>query len=338
MRNGIAGLALLIAGVTSPALAQAPETTAQREARLLAAAKTEGEVVAYSTAPPEDNKAITDAFEARYHIPVKLWRGKSEDILQRAVTEAQAGQHLVDALLNTGEGLEATHRENLLQKLDSPWKATLIPEASPAHGEWVGFYLASMVQFYNTNLVRKADLPKKWEDLADPKWKGKLGVESADSDWLQQVVATLGREKGLAVFADIAKNRVSVRRGHSLLANLVTAGEVPFALSVYQFTTEQVRASGAPADWYTIGPSISPQVGVGLVKQPLHPNAAALFADFVMGPGQDVLDKRAFVATRKDIFAKATFPIKVETADDAAAVIDGQTEWDATFKRLFGGK
>jgi iron(III) transport system substrate-binding protein len=338
MRIGFIGLALLLQLGPVAAPAQSAETTAQREARLLPLAKAEGEVAVYSTAPPEDNKAITDAFEARYGVPVKLWRGKSEDILQRTLQEASAGQRLVDALVNTGEGLESTQREGLLQKIESPWRDTLIPEASPAHGEWIGFYLAPMVQFYNTNLVRKSELPKAWADLADPKWKGKLGVESADSDWLQQVVDTLGREKGLAIFADIAKNRVSVRRGHSLLANLVTAGEVPFALTAYQFTTEQIRASGAPVDWYTIGPAISPQVGVGLAKQPPHPNAAALFADFVAGPGQDVLAKRAFVASRKDIFAKAGFPMKVEDAATAAAVVDGEAEWDATFKRLFGGK
>lgn len=320
--------------LASLAHAQAPmgETAQQREARLTAAAKTEGEVTVYSTAPPEDNKALTDAFEARTHIHVNLWRGKSEDILQRALAEASAGVRTVDALINTGVGLETMHREGLLPKLDSPFTSTLIPEAAPAHNEWIGFYLAPMVQFANTGLVRKADMPKTWEDLANPKWKDKLGIESADSDWLQAVIENMGREKGLAIFREIAKNRVSVRRGHSLLANLVVAGEVPFALTVYQFTTQQVKESGAPVDWYTIGPAFTPQVGVALLKQPPHPNAAQLFADFLLGPAQEVLAKRSFVAARKDLFAKAGFEIKVQ---DAPAAIDGQAEWEGIYKSLF---
>ncbi len=335
MRHPFLAALTLALTATIAARAQTPgaETRDQREARLLAAAKTEGEVVVYSTAPPEDNKALTDAFEAKYGVPVKLWRGKSEDILQRAMSEANAGARLVDALVNTGVGLETMHREKLLAHLSSPWSQNLIPEAVPAHGEWIGFYLAPMVQFANINLLRQSELPKSWEDLANPRWKDRLGIESADSDWLQAVIENMGREKGLAIFRDIAKNRVSVRRGHSLLANLVIAGEVPFALTVYQFTTQQVKDSGAPVDWYSIGPAFSPQVGVGLVTQPLHPNAAQLFADFLTGPAQDVLAARSFVASRADIVAKAGFEIKVQ---DAPAAIDGATEWEGVFKNLFG--
>lgn len=327
----VAASVLLLAG---PTRAQSPtaETIEQREARLLAAAKAEGEVTVYSTAPPEDNQALVDAFEARTHIHVNLWRGKSEDILQRTLAEATAGVRTVDALINTGVGLETMHREGLLPKISSRWTQTLIPEAAPAHGEWIGFYLAPMVQFANTGVIRKADLPKSWDDLADPKWKGKLGIESADSDWLQAVIENMGRDKGLAAFREIAKNHVSVRRGHSLLANLVVAGEVPFALTAYQFTTQQIKDSGAPVEWYSIGPAFTPQVAVALLKQPPHPNAAQVFADFLLGPAQDVLAKRSFVASRKDVFAKAGFEIKVQ---DAPAAIDGQTEWEGIYKSLF---
>lgn len=312
------------------------ETPAQREARLLAAAKGEGELLVYSTAPPEDNKALTDAFEARYGIPVKLWRGSSEDILQRALAEAAAGRRLVDALINTGVGLETMHRESLLQRFDSPLKADLIPEAVLAHGEWTGFYLAPVVQFANLNAIRKADLPKSFDDLANPRWKDKLAVEAADSDWFQAVVENIGRDRGLALFHDIAsRNRVSVRRGHSLIANLVTAGEVPLALTVYQFTAQQMKARGAPVEWFTLGPSMAAQVGVGIVRDALHPAAAALFHDFLIGHAQDLLSQRDFVASRKDIFAKASFPMKVQ---DAAATIDGAGEWEALFKKTFNAR
>ena len=92
-------------------------------------------------------------------------------------------------------------------------------------------------------------MPTTWEGFLDPRWAGKLAIEAADFDWFQGVVETMGKERGLALFREIAaKQKISVRKGHTLLANLVVAGEIPLALTTYHFTTEQLRASGAPAD------------------------------------------------------------------------------------------
>ena len=315
-------------------LPAASDMSAARGARLLEGARAEGEVIAYSTAPPEDNKALTDAFTARTGVPVKLWRSSSEDILQRAIAEARAGRPQADAFINTGMGLEPLYRENLLQPVVSPYTATLLPDAYPAHRQWVGVYLAALVQFYNTNLVKKSELPKTYDDLLDPRWSGKLAVEAADFDWFQAVVENIGRDKGLALFRDIvAKNRVSVRKGHSLLANLVVAGEVPLALTVYQFTAEQLRASGAPVDWFAIPPAMAIQVGVGVAREPRHPNAAVLFYDFLISEAQEVLQKRNFIPTRKDLAGKVAYPIKVQ---DAARVLDGAKEWEEIYRRTFG--
>ncbi len=340
-----AALAALFALCAATAAAQQPRAAMPaaaadmgptREKGLLDAAKIEGEVVVYSTAPPDDNKAITGAFEARYGIPVKLWRGSSEEILQRVMAEAKAGRPQADAFINTGMGLEPMYRENLLRVVASPHKANFLPESNPAHGGWTGFYLATMVQAYNTGLVKKADLPKAWSDLLDPRWKGKLAIEAADTDWFQAVVENLGRDKGLALFRDIvAANKISVRKGHSLMANLVVAGEIPLALTTYQFTIEQMRASGAPIDWFVIPPSMSAQVGVGVAAEPRHPATAALFQDFLLDGVQDLLVKRQFITTRKDVFAKAPFPIVVQ---DAARALDGAQEWEDLFRKTFSAR
>src|SRR6266702_4652816 len=76
--------------------------------------------------------------------------------------------------------------------------------------------------------------PTTWEDLLDPKWKGKLGIEQEDSDWLAGLFAEIGEAKGIKLFKEIvAKNGMSVRKGHTLLTQLVVSGEVPLALTVY---------------------------------------------------------------------------------------------------------
>jgi iron(III) transport system substrate-binding protein len=317
------------------ALAQQPAARAGDPAhdRLVQDAKKEGEVVVYSTAPPSDNKAIVDGFEALYHIPVKLWRSSSEEILQRAIAEAGAGRTQVDAVINTGVGLEAMHREKLLQPIETSASAGLLPEAIPAHHEWVGVYLAPMVQLYNTQKIRKEDLPKTWDDLLAPRWKDKLAIEAADYDWFQAVVENLGRDRGLALFRKmVAQNKVSVRKGHSLLANLVVAGEVPLALTVYQFTADQLHASGAPVASFVIPPAMTIQVGVGLSKAPVHPHAAMLFRDYLIHEAQDMLAKRDFVPARATLAAHVPFQMKVQ---DAASVLDHSREWENLYRQIF---
>src|SRR6202012_2894128 len=124
----------------------------------------------------------------------------------------------------------------------------LIPQAILPHGEWVGTRLNVFVYAYNTNLVKKADLPKTYQDLLNPKWKGKLGIEAEDLDWFAGAVTDLAGQKGmdekkaLDVFRNIATtNGYSVRKGHTLLANLVASGEVPLALTVYNYKAEDLK-------------------------------------------------------------------------------------------------
>src|SRR5262249_26339812 len=157
------------------------------------------------------------------------------------LAEAQAGRYDVDIVECNSVPLETLHRERLLQPVRSPSHADLGPAAVPRHREWVASRLSLFVQAYNTKLVRKDGRQRSYSDLLDPRWKGRLGIEASDEDWFSEVVRALGEEKGLRMFRDLAgANGLSVRRGHSALAQLVASGEVPFALTVYNFTAEQL--------------------------------------------------------------------------------------------------
>jgi ABC-type Fe3+ transport system substrate-binding protein len=109
----------------------------------------------------------------------------------------------------------------------------------------VATLLTVFVQAYNTNQLKKDDLPKSYQDLLNPKWKGKLGIETEDFDWFAAVVTDMGEAKGMKLFRDIvATNGISVRKGHSLLNNMVAAGEVPLALTVYNYMPEASKKRG----------------------------------------------------------------------------------------------
>jgi len=217
-RNSLKLLAVAVAACTGamalPAAAQdmaqiAAYKGADREQKLAAAAKKEGALTIYTSAQSNDIGALVEPFEKKYGIKVTVWRSSSENVLQRVVTEARARRYTVDVVETNGPELEAIAREKLFQPVDSPYLADIMPEAKRPHGGWVGTRLNVFVQAYNTGAVKKADLPKKWEDLADPRWKGKLGIEQSDSDWLQGEVAVMGEQKAISVFKDIvAKNGI----------------------------------------------------------------------------------------------------------------------------------
>jgi iron(III) transport system substrate-binding protein len=329
---------VLFAG-SSAALSQAAslETVAgdmstARAQHLLEGAKREGELALYSTMPVDDNNAIVSAFEAKYGIKIKLWRGGSEEIRQRVLTETAGRLFQVDVVLNTGLDLEPLRRENILQKVPSPYRVDLLPDAAPSHQEWVGIYLNAMVQIYNTDQVKKAELPKTYSDLLDPKWKGRLGIEAADYDWFATVATGLGEDKGLKLFRDVATtNGFSVRKGHTLLVNLVAAGEVPLGLTVFSYSAQQAKAKGAPVDWFVIPPSVAMPNGVGVSRRAPHPHAAVLFYDFMISDGQDLLLKRNFIPASAKLKAAFGYPLQVE---DAAAVLDNAQKWENLYQSI----
>src|SRR6266581_1914900 len=146
----------------------------ERLKKLIEGAKKECELALYTSAQSDDMGALVGAYEKKYAVKVSVWRASSEKVLQRAVAEARANRNTVDVVETNGPEMESLHRENVLQQVKSPHHADLIAPAIRPHGEWVGTRLNVFVQAYNTQAVRKQDLPKTWEDLLDPKWKGKL--------------------------------------------------------------------------------------------------------------------------------------------------------------------
>ncbi|NWB91434.1 ABC transporter substrate-binding protein [Pseudomonas agarici] len=307
---------------------------ADRQDRLIEGAKKEGSLTLYTSVPIDDMMVVTKAFEKKYGIKVRLWRAGSEKVLQRAVVEAQGNRFDVDVIETNGPELESLHREKLLQVVQSPYLADLIPQAIMPHREWVSDRLNIFTQGYNTDQVKQADLPKTYQELLDPRWKGKLGIEAEDMDWFAAVVTELGEEKGLQLFRDlVAKNGVSVRKGHTLLANLVASGEVPLTLTIYNYKVAQLAQKGAPIQWYAIPPAFARPNGVAMANHAPHPNAAVLFFDFMLNEAQPLLLGRQFVPTSK----KVETPLKDVPLKfiDSKIILDEQQKWRALYSKIF---
>jgi len=345
----LAALLLAVSALPGPVFAQASRVAeiaayegADREQRLVEGAKREKELTFYASIPTDDITVLVAAFDKKYGVKVKVWRADSEGFLQRIVGEARARRYEVDIMAGSTSALEPLYRENLLQEVKSPNLADIIPEAIAPHRQWTAIYLNTIVQAYNTNLIRKDDLPRSFHDLVRPEWKGKLGIEAEDFDWFAQVVTEMGEAPGsseaaaVRLFREIVnENGISVRKGHSLLTNLVAAGEVPLALTVYGFLAEQAKLKGAPLDWFVLPPAVARATAQGLARNAPHPNAAVLFFDFLLGEGQQILASRQFVTVSRKIdtpFDRSQFKII-----DSAMMLDQARKWQDIYQRTIIG-
>jgi iron(III) transport system substrate-binding protein len=308
-----------------------------RTQKLIDGARKEGVVTLYSSAVIDDTNAIAGAFEKKYGVKVQLWRGSSEDILRRAVTEHRGGRDDVDVAETAGPDMEGLRREQLLQEMAAPVFADLIPQAVAPHRPWVTSRLSIFTAAFNTMLIKPDDAPKSYDDLADPKWKGKLGVEADDGNWFMSVADAMGEDKAVALFRKIvATNGMSLRKGHTLLSNLVVAGEVPLGLTVYGYRVNELKAKGAPIDGVVLPPAVALPTGIAVFAKAPHPNAAALFMDFFLGDGQRILAERGNVPANRTVQE----PPSGLTFVDVAQFLDQGDKWTKLFKEIFanGGR
>jgi iron(III) transport system substrate-binding protein len=336
MRCAVALLLLVALGV--PVAAQSATLTElamysgpDRTERLIAGAKKEGVLNIYSSVTTDDMRVLVAAFEKKYGVKMQFWRASSESILRRTLIEQRANRFEVDAIETSAAEMESLHREGMLQEVRSPHLADITPAALRPHREWVGDRLNIIAAGYNTKLVRKDELPKSYEDFADPRWRGRLGIESDDAVWFGALANVLGEEKLVRMFRDMVRvNGVSVRKGHTLLANLVVSGEVPFALTVYHYKAEQLKSSGAPIDWYVLPPGFARFLGTGVMKRAPHPHAAVLFFDFMLYEAQQLLVSRDFTPTNMKVR-----PLDIAfNVVDPAQILDQGDKWTKLYDEI----
>lgn len=289
---------------------------ADRQARLVEGAKKEGSLLLYATTPIEYLRVIIVGFEKRYGVKVNLWRSRSENVLQRIMSESRATSSF-DVVECITTPMEALRREGLLQRVNAPVHSELQAWALPSHREWAATQLYLFVQSYNTDKVRKDELPKSYADLLDPKWKGRLAMEASDHEWFAEVIKQMGEEKGQKFWRDlIATNGLQLRTGHSLLNNLVGSGEVPLALTVYNSDPDTLKKKGSPIEWFVIEPAIAIPNGVGVSRKAPHPHAAVLFYEYMLSEeAQQVLARIGYVTSQKKI--PSTFGKTIKVLDPA---------------------
>ena len=270
---------------------------------LLAGAKQEKEVVWYTTTSAADNQAIVAGFNRKYpSLKVQALRTTGEKLRQRVLTETSSGQYIADALSASSMEIGLLKSRNLLQPYDTLEAANYPAGAKDREQYFTAIYARNFVMGYNTAMVPEKDRPKDWPDLLDPKWNGKIGIDEEEFEWYGTLIDYWGRERAGRFIRALAAQQPQLRRGHSLLAQLLAAGEFPISI-VVPFEIEQLKRRGAPVDWSATSDPIVTSINViGLSTKAPHPNGAKLLINYILSEeGQNIIRSASRVPIRPGV-------------------------------------
>jgi len=306
---------------------------------LIDAAKREGEVVYYASMNLSEANTIVAEFEKRYpFIKVKLQRTGSEKLLNRVLTEFRAKKIFADVIQTVEFSMHIFNRSGALARY-LPQSNAAYPKEFKEEGFWTTVYYNAYVTAYNTRMVPARQLPKSYDDLLDPKWKGKLMMEGTKADWFAGMLQILGQERGLKYMRELAKQQPSTREGHELLAQLVVAGEGAFDINIPAASVERMKERGAPIDWTALGPTPAIMVGAGVATGAPHPNGAKLFLEFVLSrEGQKLMQTPGRHGARTDFGNEQAAMLKdLKIVPVNPALAEKLDEYAKQLRSIFGG-
>jgi iron(III) transport system substrate-binding protein len=312
-------------------------TGSQRDTALLDLAKKEGALTIYTSNTDLDK--VVEGFEKAYRIDVEVYRGNSESVLQRMVQEQQAnylGNDLVET--NAGE-LNVMNEQNMLYPYLGPLR-DFVRKEGQAEG-WTASRFNVFVVGWNTTSVKPGQEPKSFEELADPKWKGRVSLEIGDVDWfaaMYQYYLDQGRSDAEVrdLFRRVTAN-AKIAKGHTAQGELLSAGQFAVTASSYSHTIDKAAHQGAPVSWHPAsGTPVQPIVirpnGVALMKTATHPAAAMLFVDYELTEGQKILHDSFRVGS----IPQANDPLAGLTVASVPEkeMLDNPKKWDTLYSDI----
>lgn len=305
------------------------DADARREKLIELADEEGGSFDAYGSTNLDDIFPMIDAFEDETGIDVNYYRASSTDVLQRVFQEADADFPGADLIFTNGPELTLIDSEGLLAPLESP-----VLDEIPAEGvfdTWAWLYLNTFVGSWNTDLVQSP--PATWEELLA--YGDGLALEAGDFDWFATLVKVvfmegqgMSEEEAVQLFRD-ASNGAALVDGHTLMAELLAAGEYDVAASTYLHRILQLKKDGAPVEWEG-GPEpiiIRPN-GIAIYRYAEKPASALLFLEFMLTDAQQMLldiDRQPASAGIQG----GGLPSGVETlVVDLDALLDEREKWE----------
>jgi iron(III) transport system substrate-binding protein len=301
-------------------------------------AKKEGQVNLYATASLTTTQAAVKAFEQKFSfVKVHYVRVGAENMLSKIRTEKAAGKLIFDVIYGGVAPLLTTL--DVLQPYDSPEARAYADRFKDPKGLWTGFGANYYVFAYNTRKISQQEAPKSWEDFADPKWKGRIGMDPQEFRWLGALEEYLGEEKARRIMRGLARQDIQWRNNHTSLAQLMIAGEFDIALS-FAHSIEELKEKRAPVEWVkTLKPIVVDIQAVALASNIGHPSAAKLLYDFLLSEdGAKVLVEQKKVPLRPGVLPPTSplYPGALELFPTPVKVQLNMDQYAAKFEQIFG--
>lgn len=265
-------------------------------------ARREGRVSFYTSMAAEESKLLADAFQSKYpFLRVEISRLSSEKLLQRIITEQRAGSNLFDVVTNSGMEVHLLGKMGLLALYVSPEARTFFADSKDLAGRWVDMYSNLRVIAFNTRLVPKDKISKRYDDLLNPAWKGQIGFPEGQVAWFATMLKTLGEENGRKFFQALARQDLQYRPAPVLITQFVAAGEFNLGF-VYENQVLRIKKRGAPIEVAPLPFVTKNMHPLALSAAAPHANAGKLFIDYALSKeGQLLIKNLGRVISRSDI-------------------------------------
>lgn len=316
-----------------PALSAEPDA---RQQPLIAGAKKEGQMVFYTSVETEFARALTAAFEAKYpFIKTDIYRSTHAKILSRMNVERKTGTYIADAV-SVGE-FETYHMQKMgfIVPYKSPSAAAYPEGFKDPDGYWADLYDNLIVTAYNTNRVRRDELPKRYEDLLHPRWKSRMVFDENEDRWFANMLYLMGEKKGMELMQGLAQQQIAIRGGRSMVTQLLGAGEYDLQIVAYWYKPYLMKKQGAPVDWLSLDPALVALHPISVVNRAPHPNAARLFIDFVLSEdGQKVFVQRGRESARIGMKPEG-YPARLKVFPSRVQLADKLADYNRRFETMF---
>jgi iron(III) transport system substrate-binding protein len=307
------------------------------EERLLDGAKREGKAVWYTVAG--ESQELARSFERKYPtVKVEVIRSTVFPLLNRILNEAKAGSQYYDVVRQSAFATQILIQKAMIQPYESPERQSYDQGTKDKQGYWTSTDENYFVIAYNTKMVSSGDAPKDWNDLLEPKWRGKIAMDPDNHVLYGGLEQRWGKEKATDYFQKLSRQEIQFRKGNTLLAQLVVAGEYPLGF-VYAHRVELLKSQGAPIEWVsTMNPIVTTIGPVSLAAKPQHPNAGKLLIDFLLSvDAQKQLQKMYRIASRSNLepMSRQLDPNRLKLVPLPPSLEDKEESWKRFFKAVF---
>lgn len=260
-------------------------SAAERQTILEREARKEGRVVLYTTFNVADLQDFKRLFEQKYpYLKIEEFRLGHARLANKIRTEALAGKLEADLITMSANYLDELRNAGALARARPPLRQQLHDSFIDQAGWLNGLYNTAYLLHYNTKLVKPEELPKDWNDLLQAKWQGQLAIDQESYEWLSGLLDVMGEERGLRFARQLAARDVAVRRGHTLLSQLLAAGEFKIVLEQYDHIAYRTLKAGTPTNYVFLNPIIAEAPNAAwIARNAARPHGAALLMDFLLG-------------------------------------------------------